>query len=130
MFREALRCYTADCYNAFASMCRRTVKAAIADLGSNAKLEWFELFKDVVRIGEVDESTAQVLETTLFGGDSPVPEVSADQAAVLVEMIKDMAYQCYVRTTKLRAAMQMRRFFAEEHNGNITLLERHRAESA
>lgn len=129
-FREALQCYNADCHNAFASMCRRTVQTAIADLGSNARLEWFELYKDVVNIGDVDEATAQVLESVLFGADGPVPEIGADHAAVLVEMIKDMAYQCYVRTAKLRAAMRMRRYFAEEASGKITSLERHRAETA
>lgn len=130
MFREALQCYDADCFNAFASMSRRTVQTAVADLGSNARLHWFELYKEVVRIAEVDDNTAQVLETVLFGGDGPVPEIGADHAAVLVEMIKDMAYQCYVRTSKLRAAMKMRRYFAEEQSGKITSLDRHRAESA
>ena len=130
LFREALQCYNADCHNAFASMCRRTVQTAIADLGSNARLEWFELYKDVVNIGEVDDATAQVLETVLFGTDAPVPEIGADHAAVLVEMIKDMAYQSYVRTAKLRAAMRMRRYFAEEASSKITSLERHRAETA
>ncbi len=130
LFREALQCYNADCHNAFASMCRRTVQAAIADLGSNARLEWFELYKDVVSIGEIDETTAQVLETVLFGTDAAIPEIGADHAAVLVEMIKDMAYQCFVRTAKLRAAMRMRRYFAEEASSKITSLERHRAETA
>jgi hypothetical protein len=48
---------------------------------------------------------------------------------VLIEMIKDMVYQRYVRTAKLRAAMRMRRHFAEEHGGKITSLDRHRAET-
>ena len=61
LFREALECYAAACHNAFASMCRRTVDAALTQLGQNAKLRWYELFKDVVRVGEIDESTAQVL---------------------------------------------------------------------
>lgn len=130
IFREALQCYHADCHNAFASMCRRTVQTAVADLGSNARLEWFELYKDVVNIGKVDEATAQMLETVLFGTDGSIPEIGADHAAVLVETIKDMTYQCYVRTAKLRAAMRIRRYFAEEASGKITSLERHRAESA
>ena len=41
-----------------------------------------------------------------------------------------MAYQSYVRTAKLRAAMRMRRYFAEEASGKITSLERHRAGTA
>ncbi|HSG63468.1 MAG TPA: hypothetical protein VLD39_00640, partial [Gammaproteobacteria bacterium] len=130
IFREALQCYSADCYNAFASMCRRTLQTAVVDLGSNARLQWFELYKEVIKIAEVDEATAQVLETVLFSTDTPVPEIGADHAAVLIEMIKDMAYQSYVRTAKLRAAMKMRRYFAEEQSGKITSLERHRAESA
>lgn len=130
IFKEALQCYSADCYNAFASMCRRTVQTAVADLGANARLKWFELYKEVVEITELDESTAQVLENVLFTTDGPVPEIGADQAAVLVEMIKDMAYQCYVRTAKLRAALKMRRYFAEEQTDKITPIDKHRAESA
>ena len=130
LFREALQCYTADCHNAFASMCRRTVQAAVSDLGGNARLDWFELFRDVVKIGGVDEPTAQTLESVLFASDNPIPEIGAEHAAVLVEMIKDMVYQAYVRTAKLRAAMKMRRFFAEEQDAKITSIDRHRAETA
>jgi hypothetical protein len=130
IFREALQCYSADCYNAFGSMCRRTVQVAVADLGTKARLQLFELFKEVIAIGSLDEATAQTLEAVLFGTDEPIPQIGADHAAVLVEMIKDMVYQAYVRTAKLRAAMKMRRYFAEEHTGNITSLARHRAESA
>jgi len=130
LLRETLQCHSAGCFNAFASMCQRTLQAALADQGSNARLRWFELFKEVVKIGEIDEDTAHVLETVLFSTDGPMPEIGADHAAVLIEVIKDMIYQHYVRTAKLRAAVKMRRFFAEEHGGKITPIERHRAESA
>ena len=62
----------------------------------------------------------------------PMPEIQAEEAAVLVEAIKDMVYQCYVRTAKLRAAMKMRRYFAAEQAEKITSIDRHtrRAESA
>jgi hypothetical protein len=130
LFREALQCHTAGCINAFASMCRRTLQTAVTGLGSNARLEWFELFKDVVKIAEIDEDTAQALETVLFTTDAPVPEIDANQAAILIEAIKDMAYQHYVRTAKLRAAVKMRRFFADEDDDKIASLDRHRAENA
>jgi hypothetical protein len=129
LFRETLKCYSAGCYNAFASMCRRTVDTASADLGGQARLRWFQLFREIVAIGSVDEATAETIESVLFGTDSPVPAIDAEQAAVLIEMIKDMVYQRYVRTAKLRAAMRMRRHFAEEHGGKITSLDRHRAET-
>jgi hypothetical protein len=131
VFREALDCYTAGTYNAFASMCRRTVDVSLAEIGGEAKLRWHELFKDVVEIGGVDQPMAQSLEAILFGGASPMPEIGAEQAAVLIEVIKDIVYQSYVRTAKLRAAMKMRRYFAEENEPKITPIEgRNRRESA
>ncbi len=130
VFREALQCYSFGCYNAFASMCRRTLQEAIADTGRNARMRWYELFKDVVRIGPLDDSTAHSLETILFGADDSIPQLEAGKAAILIETIKDMVYQGYVRTSKLRAALKMRRYFAEEHAGNITSIDDHRAESA
>ena len=132
IFRETLQCYTAGCYNAFASMCRRTVRASWADLGGDAKLRWHDLFREVSAIGNLDEKTVRTLESVLFGTDDPIPEIQPDQAAVLVEAIKDMVYQCYIRTAKLRAAMRMRRYFVEEQADKVTPIERHarRAESA
>ena len=129
LFKEALQCYSFGCYNAFASMCRRTLQESIGD-DNNARMHWYELFKDVVRIGPLDDATAQALETVLFGTESRIPELTADKAAVLIETIKDMVYQGYVRTSKLRAALKMRRYFAEEQAANITSIDDHRAESA
>jgi hypothetical protein len=132
IFREALQCYTADCYNAFASMCRRTVQTSLADLGADARLRWHDLFREVVAIVDLDDRVVQTLDSILFGVDGPMPEIQAEEAAVLVEAIKDMVYQCYVRTAKLRAAMKMRRYFAAEQAEKITSIDRHtrRAESA
>jgi hypothetical protein len=132
IFRETLQCYSAGCYNAFASMCRRTVHTSLADLGANAKLHWHDLFREVVAIGELDHATVQSLEQILFGTDETLPEIQADEAAILIEAIKDMVYQCYIRTAKLRAALKMRRYFAEEQAGKITSIDRRalRAESA
>ena len=41
LFREALRCYSNSCFNAFASMCRRTAQSAFRDLGDTGKLKIF-----------------------------------------------------------------------------------------
>ena len=132
IFREALQCYSAGCYNAFASMCRRTVQTSLADLGTNAKLHWHDLFREVVSIGELDQPTTRTLEAILFGADESLPEIQSGEAAILIEAIKDMVYQCYIRTAKLRAALKMRRYFAEEQAGKITSIDRRamRAESA
>ena len=121
VFRETLQCYSAGCYNAFASMCRRTVEASLAEMGAEAKLRWHDLYRDVVTTGRLDETTTRTLESILFGKDE-IPEIEAGEAAVLIEAIKDMVYQSYVRTAKLRAALKMRRFFAEEQNSKVTTI--------
>jgi hypothetical protein len=132
LFREALECYAAGYHNAFASMCRRTVDVSLTQLGHNAKMRWFELYQDVVQVGEIDQATAQTIENVLFGSGTAIPEITPESSAVLIEVIRDIVYQCYVRTAKLRAAMKMRRFFAGEQADNITPLERpnRRLESA
>jgi hypothetical protein len=132
LFREALECFSAACYNAFASMCRRAIQASQADVGRNDRQRWQALYRDVVTIGEIDEPTAQTLEAVLFGIDAHPPALSRDEAGVLIEIVRDMMYQRYVRTAKLRAAMRMRRYFAGESARNITPLDRseRRAESA
>ena len=128
LFREAMACYAAGYFNAFAAMSRRTLEAALDDAGHNAKLGWYDLYRDAVRIGAVDDALAQTVESILFGGTIRLPEIDADHAAVLIEVIKDMLYQWYVRTAKLRAALKMRRYFAG--GGNITPIGLKRAESA
>lgn len=132
IFREALQCYSSGCYNAFASMCRRTVQASQLDLGAESKLRWHDMFREVTAIGELDQKTVRTLELILFGADEPIPEIQSGEAAILIEAIKDMVYQCYIRTAKLRAALKMRRYFAEEQATKITSIDRRaiRAESA
>src|SRR5688572_481637 len=42
IFKEALGCHHAGCFNAFASMCRRTVQIVFEDLGEAGKLKLFD----------------------------------------------------------------------------------------
>jgi len=131
LLSEAFACYTAGCHNAFASMCRRTVQTALASLDGSARRRWQDQLRDVLRIGEIDENVSAAIEAVLFADDSAPPQISADQSAVLIEVIKDMLYQSYVRTAKLQAAMKMRRYFAGEAAHKVTSIEgRSRRESA
>lgn len=124
IFRETLDCYAADCYNAFAAMCRATMKAVARQRGRNGKLFCHELFQSAVTVAELDARTTRSIETILFGAADAVPEVGPDEAAVLVEIVKDMLYEGYVRAARLKAALRMRRFFAEETQTNVTPLVR------
>lgn len=126
LLRETLDCYTAGTHNAFASMCRRTVRAALALSEEDAPRRWQEAVADVLRLADVDAATAETIMQVLFGDQGEPPTIGPDQSAVLIEVVKDLFYQRYVRTTKLRAALKMRRFFASE--SNVTPIDRGRRE--
>ncbi len=124
LFREALDCYTAGCHNAFASMCRRTLEAAGTDIKTRRRL--LECYADVVETAELATPLAEHLRTALFATERPPPELGAEHAAVLVEVMKDLLHQQYVRVAKLRAAIKMRRYFAAESAPNVTPIDRRR----
>lgn len=118
LFREALVCHASDCFNAFASMCRRTAEAAFAELGESGRLRMFDGLEDIIALCELDAATAQRLHAVIFGGGDPrpdpLPELDADTAAVLLEAMKDLLYQIFVRREKLLRTLRMRRFFAAQ----------------
>lgn len=124
---EALDCYTADLFTAFAVMCRRAVQASLLDSKPGEKPHLFDLFKDVADISEIGPEPSRRIETLLFEPEAPEPEIGPEEAALLIEIVKDMFYQRYVRTAKLKAAMKMRRFFAGETTQKITPIGSRRA---
>ncbi len=123
LFREALDCYTANCHLAFGTMCRRTLQTAAES--EDDRRAFSTLFDEAVVLGNVDTATARVLRETLLGlGDVP-------RSAVLIELVKDMLYERFVRTAKLKAALRMRRHFAgAEEPRNVTPFRDRHAESA
>ena len=118
--REALDCYTADLHTAFGVMCRRAVQAAVANTRATGGPRLLDLFSEVIQLAEIDYDTSQTLQTLLFDSCAPEPSITAEQAAVLIEVVKDLLYQCFVRTAKLKAAVKMRRFFAGETTQKVT----------
>ena len=123
LFKEALTCYSNSCPNAFASMCRRTAQMIFHDLGDAGKLKIFDLFNEARDMAEIDDETFVVLKKIVFDSEGNVPELNAAQVGVLLEMMKDMLYQCYVRKGKLQQAVMVRRYFIEESESNITRLK-------
>ena len=125
-FREALSTYSAGCFNAFASMCRRTAQAVFADLGENGKLRMFDQLNDVREMAELDQDTFNLVRKVLFGTDSEpqssMPTLDSTTAGVLLEAMKDLLYQSYVRKGRLQQAMMVRRYFAGENSAKVTPL--------
>ena len=125
LVKEAFACYSAGCYNAFASMCRRAAQATFADLGPQARLDLFEELANIRRLAELEDDAYELVRKVLFDFDEPgrgsLPVVDGIHAGVLLEVLKDLLYQAYVRRGRLQQAMMVRRYFADDAT-NVTPL--------
>lgn len=121
LFREALSCYGSNNFNAFASMCRRAAGTAYAALGENGKLRAFDEVLIAQKIAEIDDESFDPVKKILFesGDESRLPLLTRAQAGILLEVMKDMFYQCFVRRGKLTRAIKVRRFFVQDGNGGM-----------
>ena len=120
LFREALACYSANSFNAFASMCRRSATSAFMELGEGGKLRAFEEVMIAQNIAGIDDDTFGPIKGILFdsGEEEELPLLNHSQAGILLEVLKDMFYQCFVRRGKLTRAIKVRRFFVQESNAS------------
>lgn len=121
LFREALSCYSSNNFNAFASMCRRSAASAFVALGEGGKLRAFEEVLVAQEIAGIDDDSFAPIKIILFeaGEEEYLPLLNRFQAGILLEVMKDMFYQCFVRRGKLSRALKVRRFFVEESNGSL-----------
>ena len=121
LFREALSCYSGGNFNAFASMCRRSAVSAYAALGEGGKLRAFEEVMIAQDIAGIDDEAFAPIKAVLFdaGEEEDLPLLNRVQAGILLEVMKDMLYQCFVRRGKLTRALKVRRFFVQENDGDM-----------
>jgi hypothetical protein len=116
LFKEALSCYAAGCYNAFGSMSRRTAQSLFRDLGERGKLELFDTLQEIRALAELDDDSFSALRAVLFGSDSDPwpnqPELDSERAGILLEVMRDLLYQTFVRKARLLQAMTFRKFMA------------------
>ena len=123
LFKEALACFSAGAFNAFASMCRRTAQAVFADLGEGGKLHIFDELNTTRDLAGLSAETYGKLKTLLFGTESdprPGPPLLDNyEAGIVLEVMKDVLYEAYVRKGKLRQAILVRRFFLDETAANL-----------
>ena len=120
MFREALSCYSGGNFNAFASMCRRAAASSFTALGESGKLRAFDEVMVAQEIAEIDDDSFEPIKRIIFDGDDgELPLITRAQAGILLEVMKDMFYQCFVRRGKLTRAIKVRRFFVQDGNGGV-----------
>ena len=121
MFREALTCYSNNSFNAFASMCRRAAKSAFDALGEGGKLRAFEEVLAAQSIAGIDDETFSPMKAVLFGSGQQenLPLLNHAEAGILLEVLKDMLYQCFVRRGKLTRSIKVRQFFVSEEKTKL-----------
>ena len=116
LFKEALSCYAAGCFNAFGAMVRRTAQSLFRELGERGKLELFDTLQETRALAELDDETFAVLRSVLFGSDSDPwpnqPHLNAERAGILLEVMRDLLYQTFVRKARLMQAMTFRKYVA------------------
>ncbi len=115
LFREALSCYSTNNFNAFASMCRRSAKSSFRALGEGGKLRAFEDAMVAQDIAQIDDDSFEPIKKVLFdtADEESLPVLNRAQAGVLLEVLKDMFYQSFVRRGKLTRAIKVRRLFVQ-----------------
>ena len=123
LFREALTCFSSGAFNAFASMCRRAAQAMFSDLGEAGKLRLFDELNAVRDLASIAPEIFTKMKAVLFGAEldarSPLPLLDGYEAGIMLEVVKDLFYEAYVRKGKLRQAILVRRFFLDETAANL-----------
>ena len=119
LFREALNCYSGNSFNAFASMCRRAAESAFEAMGESGKLRAFDEVMVAQDIAGLDDDSFEPIKKIIFDSAGQIPTINRAQAGVLLEVMKDMFYQCFVRRGKLTRAIKVRRFFVQDGNGGL-----------
>ena len=122
LFREALLCYSHGAFNGFATLCRRTMQAVFANGGEAGRLRVYDELNEVRDMAQVDSASFGLIKRVIFGTDADpaptMPLLDDDQAGLLLEVVKDLLYQSYVRKGRLQQAMVVRRFFSGEAERN------------
>ena len=113
-FVDALGCYRNGLLQAFAAMCRFTIQATCDDLGENTKLKLFDQVEEIANLAGIDDLAHRNIRNTLFDTDSIPEQLDRETAAVLLEAMKDVLHQSYIRRGVLRKKLRMRRFFAAQ----------------
>jgi hypothetical protein len=111
-FKEALACYSIKAYNAFASMCRRTIQSTASELGATGKDKVQSQIVELKVMSGIDDDTFNILKQIIVDGHDGahphLPKLSEKRAEILLELLKDIMYQLFVRKGKMARAAELR----------------------
>jgi hypothetical protein len=105
-------------------MCRRAAQSMFADLGEAGKLRLFDELNAVRDLANIAPEIFTKMKSVLFGAEldarSALPQLDGYEAGIMLEVVKDLFYEAYVRKGKLQQAIMVRRFFLDETGSNVT----------
>jgi DNA-directed RNA polymerase subunit RPC12/RpoP len=112
-FREALTCYANSCWNAFAAMCRRCIQSISETFGATGSTKVQAQLEELRSMGITDDDTFGQLRAIMLSGHDGahphLPALSPARATVLLQLMKDVLYQMFVRPAKIREAGELRK---------------------
>jgi len=115
-FRDAMGCYRDGLQQSFAAMCRLTAQTMFEDLGEGAKLRIYDQVEEIANLANIDDNVYRNIRNILFENDSDSlvfpGGIDRETTAILLETMKEILYQEYIRRALLREKLRMRRFFA------------------
>jgi hypothetical protein len=104
-------------------MSRRAMQAMFADLGEAGKLRLFDELNAVRELANLESDIFTKMRNVLFGAEldarSALPVVDGYEAGIILEAVKDLLYEAYVRKGKLQQAIMVRRFFLDETGNHV-----------
>ncbi len=105
--REALACLSVGAHNGFGAMSRRAVRALIDDLGGDGAARVEAQLGEMLSLSGLAgdwEALARGVLLPPGAGAMELPDMDAKRAAVLLSLLRDLAYQLYTRPGRVRAA--------------------------
>ena len=126
-FRGFLR---GDSYGVLGEVVRAAESLGKRRHGALIVIERETSLKDFIEVGTpLDAKVSRELLASIFHPTSPIHDgaviirnLRIFQAGVLLEVVKDLLYQAYVRRGRLQQAMMVRRYFAEDASSKVTPL--------
>ena len=105
---EALACFADGHLQAFALLANRIATIAASLLGPNGKLDLFNTVTAAAESAGIEAPMRRLCRDILFslGERDEPPELSATPAAVLLELLRDMLHQAFIRPERLREALR------------------------
>jgi hypothetical protein len=111
--REGLDCLSVGAHNGFAALCRRTIQAICTNLGADASTKVKAQIEEMATLMNLDKEWRELALQIMFAGHDGshphLPDVNADRAAILLSLVRDLAYQLYTRPGNVREAALLRR---------------------